>query len=287
MRKYKYTGKPRDTWLIEYSGGPNTECNSCPNYTYGTLVDYYWPALVGGVLKYSNNNKVDYVGYSAGGGLGLKSYEKYYQGTSNTMGYYLNDSGSWLPFTLPANFVEQMAVIAPMAAFNGTTRFTSLVDRYGNETIQRLNGKTHLGRSDIVRETLKVCNPYNPLEWDCQALRFLDDASNISYNFWVDIVREVQNKSNPNPKLTSINRLLIVTASFHLTNDDIVVPENDITYIYNNSTANKKYKGKIYSILGHKELPNQPETYDPLLSVFLNNKTYSFFDDLRYILEED
>jgi len=285
----KFQGKyVRDTWLIEYSGGPNTECAACPNYRYGDLIDYYWPALVGGVLKYSNQNKVDYVGYSSGAGLGLKSYEKYYQGTSNTMGYYLNSSGQWVNFSLPANFVEQMVLIAPMAAFNGTSRFTSLVDRYGNETIQALNGKTHLGRPDIVRETLKVCNPYNPLEWDCQAIRGLPEGSNISYNFWVDIVREVQNKSNSNPKLTSINRLLVMTASFGTVEDDFVVPENDLTYIYSNSNATKKYKGRIYSVLGHKELPDQSETYDPLLSKFLNNVTYSFFfDKVRYILEED
>src|SRR3989338_8630029 len=143
----KFQGKyVRDTWLIEYSGGPNTECAACPNYRYGDLIDYYWPALVGGVLKYSNQNKVDYVGYSSGAGLGLKSYEKYYQGTSNTMGYYLNSSGQWVNFSLPANFVEQMVLIAPMAAFNCSARFSSMVERYGNETNQALNGQTHLGR---------------------------------------------------------------------------------------------------------------------------------------------
>ena len=43
------TSKPRDTWLIEITGGPNTECANCPNYNFSELTDYYWPALISGV----------------------------------------------------------------------------------------------------------------------------------------------------------------------------------------------------------------------------------------------
>lgn len=284
----KFQGKyVRDTWLIEYSGGPNTECSNCPNYRYGDLVNYYWPALIGGVLKYSNNNKVDYVGYSAGGGLGLRSYEKYYQGTSTTIGYYLNASGDWVSFTLPANFVNQMALIAPMASFDGTTSFTSLVDTFGTEINQRLSGKTHISRGDLIDELKKVCD-WRDVNIECQIAKLIPSSNNISYNFWADIVTEVQNKSNLNPKLSSINRLLIMTASQTDPGSDFVVPENDISYIYTNSNATKKYKGRIYSLLGHRDLPDQSETYDPLLSKFLNNVTYSFYyDKIIYILKED
>ena len=50
--------------LIELTGGETTECSTCPNYKYEDLTDYYWPALIGGVLKYSNQSKADYVGFS-------------------------------------------------------------------------------------------------------------------------------------------------------------------------------------------------------------------------------
>ncbi|MBI2658473.1 S8 family serine peptidase [Candidatus Woesearchaeota archaeon] len=281
----KFQGKyVRDTWLIEYSGGPNTECANCPNYTYGTLVDYYWPALIGGVLKYANTNKVDYVGYSAGGGLGLRSYEKYYQGTTNPMGYFLNNSGQWVNFSLPANFVEQMALIAPMAAFDGTTRFTSLVDSCGIKINNQLSTKSHINRKDIIDASLKVCNLNTLQEF---VFRQLPSTNNISYNFWVDIVTEVQNKSNTNPKLSSINKLLVIYNAIGGFSDDFVIPDADISYIYTNSNASKKYKGRTFQITGHSNLPDEPETYDPLLSKFLNNITYSFFDNLRYIVEED
>ncbi|HII65736.1 TPA: hypothetical protein HA295_03100 [Candidatus Woesearchaeota archaeon] len=36
---------------IEMNGGENTECDSCPDYTYQDQVDYFWPALVAGTTN--------------------------------------------------------------------------------------------------------------------------------------------------------------------------------------------------------------------------------------------
>ncbi|MCK9595603.1 hypothetical protein M0R19_00230 [Candidatus Pacearchaeota archaeon] len=38
----------RDVWVAEWHGGPNTECEGCPNYNMNDLTDYYFPALIGG-----------------------------------------------------------------------------------------------------------------------------------------------------------------------------------------------------------------------------------------------
>lgn len=48
----------RDTWLIELTRGPTQDCDTCPNYKYEDLVDYYWTALIAGVEKYSGQNKL-------------------------------------------------------------------------------------------------------------------------------------------------------------------------------------------------------------------------------------
>lgn len=38
----------RDAWLAEITGGPNTDCDLCPNYAFSDLIDFYWPALAEG-----------------------------------------------------------------------------------------------------------------------------------------------------------------------------------------------------------------------------------------------
>src|SRR3989338_2803502 len=52
----------RDSWEIEITGGPGQDCDTCVNYKYEDLTDYYWPALISGVMEYSGKNKIDYVG---------------------------------------------------------------------------------------------------------------------------------------------------------------------------------------------------------------------------------
>src|SRR3989344_2193351 len=40
-----------DVWEIEMNGGENTECSTCPDYTYQDQVDYFWPILIAGVMN--------------------------------------------------------------------------------------------------------------------------------------------------------------------------------------------------------------------------------------------
>ncbi|MBI2658471.1 hypothetical protein HYX08_07300 [Candidatus Woesearchaeota archaeon] len=272
----------RDVWLIEYTGGPNTECSTCPNYDYNTLKTYYWPALLGGVLKYSNKNSVDYVGYSLGGGLALDSYTQYYQGTSNTIGYYLNDSGNWTTFNLSANFVDHMVLLAPMGTFNGTTRFTAIIDRHGNQTKSALSQYNHISQKNISDSINKVCKWY---EIDCKLLHLVTQSDGVvSYNLWIDIQNRVINKSDSNPSLTSINKLLLVRSRLGGFSDDGVIPDTDIQSIYQNSNSTKKYKAAIVDI--HASMADFPGTYY-LISAFLNDVTYSRFDKIVWSIEED
>lgn len=274
----------RDAWLVEMTGGPNTECDNCPNYTYDDLTDYYWPALVGGVLAYTGEQQVDYVGYSSSGGIGIKSYEKYYLGKQGA-GLYVDGNGDWIPFTLPANSVDHMALIGPMGAFDGTSPFTSIIEKCGDDILSELSGNNHINREEILEAGIRVCPLHVSLL--LKALNeFLPAGSDISYNFWQDIVNEVQDTSNVNPTLSSINGLLVIFGQGFGLGDDLVVPREDTDYIYNNSNASeKKYKAILPGQI-HGEMQDNFITYNPLIANFLNNISYSGWEE-DFIVEEN
>lgn len=95
----------RDAWLIEMYGGPTTECDTCPVYTFNDLRSYYWPALVAGVQHYSGQNNLAYVGYDLGCTVALESLENYSSG-ANSIGYYFDT------VTGDYNFAEPMDLSA-------------------------------------------------------------------------------------------------------------------------------------------------------------------------------
>ena len=57
---YRMAETGREGWLTEITGGPNTECDTCKNYTYDDLVDDYWPASVAAALSLGNLTPVLY-----------------------------------------------------------------------------------------------------------------------------------------------------------------------------------------------------------------------------------
>ena len=75
------SSEARDTWLIEITGGPGTDCagkavDDCPDYTYDNITDRYVPALLNKVLNETNKTKLQYVGFSNGCRSALSSLEK-------------------------------------------------------------------------------------------------------------------------------------------------------------------------------------------------------------------
>ena len=285
----------RDTWLIEMTGGPNTECDNCPNYNMSDLTNYYWPALIGGVLAYTGESEIDYVGYDLGGGVGIRSYEKYRDGEDD-MGYYLNGNESWESFDLPANFTDHMILVAPIGSFNGDTIFVRCIGDYGNRILSNnlLEEFSHVSSRDIgIRLffdslNLKVVPDLGmpgfkiepEIDSECvlfaaPAISLLAGNSNISSNLWRDIVEDVQNETNPNPSLTNIDELLIIRSD-----NSSVIPYEDLQYIYENSNANEKYRARVD--WWHKDLHNTQVTYK-LISKFLNDKSFGVWDYMYHI----
>lgn len=273
----------RDAWLAEMTGGPNTDCDLCPNYDFDDLIDFYWPALIGGVIQYTGEPQVDYVGYSSSGGVGIKSFDKYVGGKSGA-GLYINDAGDWIPFNLPANSVDHMALIAPMGAFDGTTVFTFVVNQCGDEILGELSGNDHISLEEIRDAGIRSCPFY--ISEILEGIRDkFSGESDISYNLLQDIFNDVQDDSNENPALSSIDRLLIIYGRPNYWFNDGVVPMEDINYMYSNSNATeKKYKARILKF--HIDMHNFPSSYDPLIAKFLNNQLYLDDEEEDYDIEE-
>ena len=277
----------RDVWLAEHSGGPNTDCELCPNYNYSDLVDYYWPALIGGVIQYTGQSSVDYIGYSAAGGLGLKSFEKWKDGKPGA-GLYVDENGDWMPFNLPQDSVDHMVALAPMGAFDGNTTFVTCMERYGEEINDFISffGHDRVDRS-LVSSALFIASVGE--DDICAELAFsvftlLPSGNKVSFNFWQDIINDVVNKSDSNPVLSNINELLVIRgAPFILSDNDGIIPNEDINEIYNGSVANEKYKARIVSF--HGGMQNKDSTYDPLIAKFLNDQNYNLLDRGKYLIE--
>ncbi|PJC45017.1 hypothetical protein CO038_00645 [Candidatus Pacearchaeota archaeon CG_4_9_14_0_2_um_filter_39_13] len=299
----------RDAWLIEYAGGPNTDCDVCPNYTFDDLTDNYWPALIGGVIKYADEvseetiDSVDYVGYSLGGGIGIRSYEKYYSSGKNDAGYYVDENGNWSLFNLPSNFVNHMALIAPMGSFNSfiPSPVELCILEYGNEVNSLIDHKNHIDKEDVTIALLIASINDGPLNIPGTSYNFLcttaaialgKPSQKVSYNTWRNLTEDIiQNQNDPEPDLSSINEFMIIRGRSPLVyipiGSDGVIPHGDVDEIYDNlevTETNEKYKVKVPH--PHDDIPNrEPSIYHPLISKFLNDIGYSQDDFDNYILE--
>ncbi|KKP28197.1 MAG: Subtilisin-like protein serine protease [Parcubacteria group bacterium GW2011_GWA2_31_28] len=124
----------RDVWEIELTGGPLTECSTCPDYTYNDLVDYYWPALVAGVTEYSGENKIDYIGYSNGCRVALSSLNNYSSSGKNNAGHCFNtESGFYdIDCDLPSNVVDKFFGLGCPITLNDTSGTSELMRELKN-----------------------------------------------------------------------------------------------------------------------------------------------------------
>ena len=153
------SSQPRDVWLIEYHGGPTTECDNCPDYTYNDQVNYYWPTLIAGVEQYSGQNSLDYVGYSHGARLGLDSLNKYQSGKNN-IGYYFDyDTGNWMIMDLASQPINHFISIVAPGALNGSSGGIDMFKDHMDEAIAKVKaeGKNHTDSKELTKEMPIEC----------------------------------------------------------------------------------------------------------------------------------
>ena len=216
----------RDSWEIEITGGPGQDCDTCVNYKYEDLTDYYWPALISGVMEYSGENKIDYVGHSNGCRSALDSLKNWSSTGKNNSGYYFDVStGNYLLMDLPSNPVDTFVGLGCPGTFNGSSRFIIKSLEKGDLSIQifQQQNKLHISNHDhakIIDPTLNV---------------FLGSGEKISLNlilFYNDIATQNSDKEPGNS--LSINKLYLIAGSdgiFEAGNNnghDTIVPLNDL-----------------------------------------------------------
>ncbi|MBR9699828.1 S8 family peptidase [Candidatus Woesearchaeota archaeon] len=198
----------RDVWEIEMSGGPTTECELCPNYTYYDQVDYYWPALIGGVQIYTGKDSMDYVSHSNGGRVALSSLHNYPNGKSDA-GYFFNlTNGQYESADLKANPIDIFVGVAIPVTLNDDTLFTTLArgplvaagrtshiiaEIAGDYAMQQLskNEKYHLNLKDYA----KYLNPIG---------NFFPDDGKISSNL-MNFYNELAINESSSIDLSNVN----------------------------------------------------------------------------------
>lgn len=257
----KGTTTHRDAWLIEITGGPNTECDECPNYNFNDLTDYYFPALIAGVQAYTNQNQVDYVGFSNGCRTALASLEKYQATGKNNAGYYYNGD-SWELKDLDTNFVKTFIGVACPGNFEGSSFLTQKVNE-NPDNPKKLENKNifHPTMRDVAMSIVLYGI-------------FLPENSKISLNLWKDYNNAILNSSDSQLGNFNVDVAQIIYGIGGLNQlgderDDGVVTANDSEEILKNINASISKAG-LELRLRHDNLPDNKKVKAKIKEV-LNN----------------
>ncbi len=237
----------RDSWLIEITGGPEQDCDTCPNYEYEDLVDYYWPALIAGVEEYSEQNKLDYIGFSNGCRVGLDSLTNWSSTGKNDAGYYFNyDNGEYELTDLSSNPVDTFVGVGCPGAFEGDSPLISAMNKYGSVAINNLEsvGNFHPNLIETLR-SIRLASPGGA-----------NRGGRISLNLlkgYKDFIND-SSDSQPGENLVLNSVLIIYGDTPAFSGSDFVVTTNDNLAIYNSITSQNK---DLYvTNLNHFTIPN-------------------------------
>lgn len=234
------------------TGGPNTECATCPNYQYEDLVDYYWPALIAGVEKYSGENVIQYVGHSNGCRVALDSLKNWSSTGKNDAGYYFDTTtGQYLLADLASNPVDTFVGLGCPGALNGSSHVISKGLENGDRAIQffKNNSQLHVsGREFAKRLDLDFAS-----FWPSHTI-----SLNLA-NFYKNIAKS---SDDPQPGLgLNINSFYLIAGEDSISEfgkhngDDGLVPLEDPIAI-NSTVSYNGGKLVIYSFPHHK-LPDE------------------------------
>jgi|GEM_PF-1826977 len=156
----EFANEGRDAWLIEITGGPGQDCDTCPNYNFSDLTDNYWPALINGVLNFTGKEKIQYVGHSNGGRVAIVSLAN---GKVNT------------------NKIDTLIGVAVPSAFEGYSTFGDYFGSYGGEIMNDLSDKNHVTMTEIGNKLRRSC--LANFEFSCTILTLgLKSESKMSFN---------------------------------------------------------------------------------------------------------
>jgi len=232
----------RDTWLIEITGGPGQDCDTCSNYDFDDLTDSYVPALLDKVLSETGKSELQYVGFSNGCRSTLSSLEK----------------GSFDP-----SKVDTFVGVGCPGAFEGESTYKTYFGEYGEEALQYLVDKDHIDGEDVSNALKKACDENINCRIWAGFLNLLGDNS-ISYNLIDQYLQWIKLSSDEQPgESLAIDNFAILYGylpkfynSFGVivvpghTEHDLMVTKADAYAIYNNLDSENKSLFKVMAAHG-------------------------------------
>lgn len=271
----------RDVWEIEMNGGPQIECDSCPDYTYEDQVVYFWPASIAGIQAYTSQDSIDYIGHSNGGRVALSSLNSYSSGKSNA-GYFFNyTTGTYDLTDLESNPVDKLIVVAAPGLLTEGSTFvdTARLDiipfvgpKLGNVVISNLINKQHITMFDFASKALAI-ETINPLmislKPDIVFLASIFVGNNkISKNL-ISYYKDVALEENSTLDLSGVdvNEMQLYYSNFLFFGHDILVPFEDMDNIYDSTTSidvADKYKNEGSWRLHHSSITNNRNIKDKI-----------------------
>lgn len=264
----------RKVYLIEITGGPGQDCDTCLNYNFNDLSNSYFPAMIATIQALNNNSQIQYVGFSNGCRTALSSLELYQKTGKLNAGQYFNGN-NWINVDLNNNSVKTFVGVACPGAFSELSFFAKQVNESGNIAISNLlnQNKNHITFTDVGRELdSKIANAISFV------MKIFEDDGRISANLFNDYYLSMMNQTDKQLGNFEVEQFTIIAGNYS-NNNDLIVPLKDEEEIYANINATNK----SYYILAesHLKIPDRKTTQQiiriningyPLESMYLIRK---------------
>ncbi len=228
----------RDIWLVEITGGTNTECDGCINYNYTDLVDDFWPALIAAVEKQTGKDKIQYVAHSNGCRVALDSLSNW-SSTGKASAGKIIYNGNEIAIDMLSNPVDTFVGVACPGNFSELSYFAKQINNSGAIAIQRLkdNNNLHPKFGDVAHELESASGEVAGLS------RFLENPriSLNLFNQYYDWIRREDDKQPGKNLNFNYFTLIYGTLGFaSIGKDDTIVSVKDEIGLFNDTTPNNK-----------------------------------------------
>ncbi len=235
-----------EVYLVELTGGDESECDNCYDYPYDFLTDDVYPAYVDVILNVSGRDRIKYVGHSNGARVALDSLTK----------------GEVNP-----NLVDTFVAVGVPGAFEDLSHFAGIINDSGAKAIERLNRKgiTHVTFSRVAHELDSGLG---------EAFSFANSFANerISTNLfkqyfsWINSTNDIQ----PGNGL-SLEHFTLLYGNWILGEDDTIVPVVDELNIFSNVYSSNKYIN--FSVIKHTDMTDDV-LFNNYILMSINKKIY-------------
>lgn len=241
----------RDTWLIEITGGPGQDCDSCPDYTFNDLTDDYLPALLNGVLDLTDKENIQYVGFSNGCRTALDSLER-------------NEFDS--------DKIETFVAVGCPGAFEGLDVGASGINLLNERINKNLQNKSHISFKDMFVTGIFNFNTVSK------------NTEKISMNLWEQYDDWISSNEDNQPGNIIINNFIIIHGNADGTSD-IIVTVLDEKNIYDSISVNDT-KRRFNVIATHIDLDGKPVTKN-LIKKSINKEELNSLERNINLVESD